>query len=73
MKMQEIALLQRDAVAEVDEKLREQGGRMSGVKDISEIWSQQIIHTTPVHRDAAGHCQASSSSRLPSAKQCSVP
>lgn len=39
MKMQEIAPLQRDAVAEVDEKLREQGGRMSGVKDISEIWS----------------------------------
>lgn len=37
--MQEIAPLQRDAVAEVDEKLREQGGRRSGVKDISEIWS----------------------------------
>lgn len=39
MKMQEIAPLQKDAVAEVDEKLREQGGQMGGVKDISEIWS----------------------------------
>lgn len=39
MKMQEIAPLQRDAVAEVDEKLRQQGGRVGGVKDISEIWS----------------------------------
>lgn len=37
--MQEIALLQRDAVAEVDEKLREQERRTGDVKEISEIWS----------------------------------
>lgn len=36
-KMQEIALLQRDAVAEVDEKLREQERRTGDVKEISEI------------------------------------
>lgn len=38
MKVEEIAPLQRDAVPEVDEKLREQGGQMGGVKGISEIW-----------------------------------
>lgn len=37
MKVEEIAPLQRDAVPEVDEKLREQGGQMDGVKGISEI------------------------------------